>query len=665
MLSVCVAVYNGEKYIREQIESILAQIGYDDEIIISDDGSQDNTVNIITSFHDKRIILLQNLGVHGFVSNFENALNRAKGDVIFLADQDDIWHPSKVQIVLAALEENDIVVHNAELIDGSGKSLGKTYYSTLHHHSGFWANLLESRYLGCCMAFRKEVLRYCLPFPKGIVAHDYWIGMMGMTKYRNIFISDVLISYRRHGDNASPSSEKSNNSLYYKIVTKRMGLLANIIKVKVLALLQQVMRKYCYLFLFLCFCSGCSAQLEMATPLFPCKEWLANPYGVCTHFTQTFWDQPFQDSMIKAIQRANITNVRFDLWIPYSERLKDNKLLSIIDGAVQKNKKAGLEQLGILFVGWKGQRAWDKKQAYIEFLDTLLERYKDDIPYWEVMNEVNETRYSDSISIDSTILKYMPMLQLTYNKIKEVNSSILVTSTGFNDVYDGFIDVLSRSKCVDYFDILNFHVYDKPEKLPKRLIKIRGLMDKYQWEKPIWISECGMSTYLEKEPSLFSMLNGFKEEEQAYRIPRMYIISFAYGIDKVFTFSMRSREASKYNKEDHFGITHADVTPKPAYNAFKTLIELCPDGSLRPTLKIIDDVYIARWKRPDNKVVYALWTPQGEENVDLRIKGKHNFYDIFGKLLNKPSKKITISPSVVYIVGGKKLTLNIGNDKDA
>lgn len=237
MLSVCLAAYFGEKYIKEQLESILAQIGSDDEIIISDDGSQDDTINILLSFHDNRIVILHNHGKHGFVGNFENALEHAKGDVIFLADQDDIWHPSKVQRVLAALEDNDIVVHNAELIDGSGKSLGETYYSTLHHHSGFWANLLKSRYLGCCMAFRKEVLRYCLPFPKGVVAHDYWIGMMGMTKYRSIFINDVLISYRRHGDNASSSSEKSNNSLYYKIVTKRMGLLSNIIKVKVLALL--------------------------------------------------------------------------------------------------------------------------------------------------------------------------------------------------------------------------------------------------------------------------------------------------------------------------------------------------------------------------------------------------------------------------------------------
>jgi hypothetical protein len=191
--------------------------------------------------------------------------------------------------------------------------------------------------------------------------------------------------------------------------------------------------------------------------------------------------------------------VRFDLWIPYLEPLKDNNQLSIIDGAVRKNLKANLvQQLGILFVGWKGQRAWDKEIEYVAFLDTLIERYKNDIPYWEVLNEVNETRYSDSISIDSTISRYLPLLQLTYIRLKKANPSIKVTSTEFNDVYDGFIDVMSRSDCVKYFDILNFHIYDKPEKLQKRFTKLRGLMDKYQWEKPVWISECGMYTHEEK-----------------------------------------------------------------------------------------------------------------------------------------------------------------------
>ena len=145
------------------------------------------------------------------------------------------------------------------------------------------------------------------------------------------------------------------------------------------------MRNLGYLFLFLYTCIACSAQQKVATILFPCTKRLDNPYGVCAHLTQTFWDQPYHDSLIVAMQHANISNVRFDLWMPYSETLQGNNLLSIIDGAVRKNRKAGLKQLGILFVGWKGQRAWNKKKEYMAFLDTLLHRYKNDIPYHTLM----------------------------------------------------------------------------------------------------------------------------------------------------------------------------------------------------------------------------------------------------------------------------------------
>lgn len=229
MVSVCMATYNGGQYIKLQLESILSQLGPNDEVVISDDGSNDITRDIILSLGDNRIRLLENSGSHGFVSNFENALRKAKGDIIILSDQDDVWYDRKVETVSDALKNYDLVIHDAQLIDGDGNSLGKTYYSTLHHKTGFWVNLWKTRWLGCCMAFRREVLDYCLPIPKSVVAHDYWIGMMGMVKFRSCFLDDVLIGYRRHGNNVSTSSEKSHNSLWYKLVVKRTNLLVSII----------------------------------------------------------------------------------------------------------------------------------------------------------------------------------------------------------------------------------------------------------------------------------------------------------------------------------------------------------------------------------------------------------------------------------------------------
>src|SRR5665647_351760 len=104
MISVCLTTYNGEKYILEQIQSILCQIGYDDEVIISDDGSTDHTLKILNKQEDHRIIIHHNSNSKGIISNIENALTHAKGDIIFLADQDDVWLPNKVKICSEVLK---------------------------------------------------------------------------------------------------------------------------------------------------------------------------------------------------------------------------------------------------------------------------------------------------------------------------------------------------------------------------------------------------------------------------------------------------------------------------------------------------------------------------------------------------------------------------------
>lgn len=225
MISVCLATYNGAKFLQEQLDSILPQLSSTDEVIISDDGSSDGTLELLHQIADARIKIFQNKNPHGFVHNFENALKQASGDYIFLSDQDDVWKKNKVQIVLQALGHADLIVHDADLVNGKMQSLGRNYYSTLHHHTGFLMNLYKTRFLGCCMAFNRKVQNAVLPFPSGIVGHDYWIGMYALLHFKVLFISDSLMYYRRHGNNASPSSEKSNASLYWQICIKRWGLI--------------------------------------------------------------------------------------------------------------------------------------------------------------------------------------------------------------------------------------------------------------------------------------------------------------------------------------------------------------------------------------------------------------------------------------------------------
>ncbi len=217
MISVCMATYNGEQYIREQLESILSQLGENDEVIISDDGSKDNTLRIVKDLKDSRIKAFNNVAPHGVVPNFENALRHASGDVIFLADQDDVWLPHKVQTVLKHLEHCDWVAHNVEMADGNLNLQGIDFFTLRNTKYGFWKNIWKMRYLGCTMAFKKEALKYIMPFPKDILWHDMWAAAILHAKYNGELIRESLMYYRRHGYNASPTSEKSGWSWFFRL----------------------------------------------------------------------------------------------------------------------------------------------------------------------------------------------------------------------------------------------------------------------------------------------------------------------------------------------------------------------------------------------------------------------------------------------------------------
>lgn len=216
-ISVCIATYNGGAFIKDQIYSILLQLSQNDEIIISDDGSRDSTLNILFSFNDSRIRIYKNDGKHGVVSNFENAIKHATGDYIFLCDQDDVWMPGKVKRVMEAFDNYDFVVHNAEMVDSNLISQGIDFFTLRKTRYGYWQNLWKMRYLGCTMAFKSDTLKFILPFPKNILWHDMWAAAILHLKFRRILIGESLMWYRRHGNNASSSGEKSGWSWSFRI----------------------------------------------------------------------------------------------------------------------------------------------------------------------------------------------------------------------------------------------------------------------------------------------------------------------------------------------------------------------------------------------------------------------------------------------------------------
>lgn len=215
--SVCMATYNGERYIEEQISSIISQLREGDELIISDDSSTDNTLRIIESFHDSRIVLYKNQTFHSHVYNFENALKHAKGDYLFLADQDDIWVPQKLETMLKLLEKNDLVLSDARVIDEHKNILSDSFFTFNHSKKGLMKNLYKNSYLGCCMAFNRKILDIALPFPKNINMHDWWIGLIAETHGSVYFTNDKLIQYRRHDNTLTPIDRKSTNPFFKKI----------------------------------------------------------------------------------------------------------------------------------------------------------------------------------------------------------------------------------------------------------------------------------------------------------------------------------------------------------------------------------------------------------------------------------------------------------------
>lgn len=225
-ISVCIATFNGERYIKQQLESILTQLNLSDEIIVSDDLSSDNTVSIIQSFNDDRIKIYSNQKFENLSLNFENALQHSTGDIIFLSDQDDVWTEKKVEKMVQLLNDYDLVISDFQVVD---ENLNIIEDNLIKKKNLSVLNIFYNNpYMGCCMAFNRNVLLRCLPFYAKMPMHDMWIGIIASLYFKQIFLNEKLLLYRRHSSNASFTSIKSQNSLIKKI-TFRINMLKGLL----------------------------------------------------------------------------------------------------------------------------------------------------------------------------------------------------------------------------------------------------------------------------------------------------------------------------------------------------------------------------------------------------------------------------------------------------
>lgn len=226
MISVCLATYNGSKFILPQVLSILNQLSSKDEIIVSDNGSEDDTIKLLSNLNDNRIKILTE-PIPGIIPNFSNALSHACGDIIFLSDQDDLWMPNKILKVSELLLSADLVLHDALIVNEDQKIVMDSLFHFNATRIGFFTNLLRNGYVGCCMAFHRKILEHALPIPSNIGMHDWWIGLVAEKYFKVRHLHLPLIKYRRHNNNASNTSLKSNFS-YIKRIIWRLNILLNL-----------------------------------------------------------------------------------------------------------------------------------------------------------------------------------------------------------------------------------------------------------------------------------------------------------------------------------------------------------------------------------------------------------------------------------------------------
>lgn len=601
----------------------------------------------------------------------------------------------------------------------------------------------------------------------------------------------------------------------------------------------------CLTFLLLILTPYCCAQNS-----FSGTSVLSDQYGVCSHVSRTNVDWNYTDTEYALMKDVGIGWVRTDF-----DKGGRNDVFSSI---LQKAKKSNISVLPIF------NQTLDDNTAFDGYVKSLVEKYSPYAHYWEAMNEADLLKGDKK----ENGKKYVAQLKKIYNTVKSADKRNQVLYSGVAGLSDFFETSMSEG-AYRYFDVMNFHSYASPEGQIAQYNTIKSAMNRYGWQKPVWLTETGVTTIhynnffnevlpaalrylkidpsktsitvvygdnlspfadyaesyfkdfrapsyvktsglkqldvkknpvllisneeyfpskysddivkyvkaggviicpfgvpfyygekvngnlkcsdgsiyaklhmgmlyywtneakelkadvnptsfysakhftldfpktLKSEPTRYLLTNNLKQKDrfipivmasngkyagpicgiydlnsdlkgkiivctrketdyrsedvQAYWLPRSALIGFANGIDKFFYYRLRASETNPKEREDYFGLVHSNFSKKPAYEAYKTLVTMCPNGSTRPTLTIKDGVYFAQWKRPDGKYVAAYWTVDRRDivpvkNGSLLRSYDHmlEFYDYLGHKCYSSNDSIGVGPDIRYMVSSSK-----------
>ncbi len=227
-ISFVVATYNGASYIEEQLHSILASLGPQDEIIVSDDGSSDATVERVYAIGDPRIRLLPKGERLGYQGNFARAIAASRGEYIFFSDQDDVCLPVRVPQSLAALEHSRCVCGDAIVVDATLSPLHNSHFKARRARFDLVSLLVRPSVIGATVACRRDFIEGCLPFPQG-VPHDMWIAVRAVRRGDLAVVREPFILYRRHSSVVSATASTSNRAIVVRL-KERLRLLSAMIR---------------------------------------------------------------------------------------------------------------------------------------------------------------------------------------------------------------------------------------------------------------------------------------------------------------------------------------------------------------------------------------------------------------------------------------------------
>lgn len=230
-ISIALCTFNGEKFIREQLQSLFEQTVKADEIVVSDDGSKDKTLEIIFEFMNKNSIpirILEHKETLGVFKNFEYCISQCSGDIIFTCDQDDYWMPNKLEkhmIEHTKYLDASLVYSNAEVVANTLDNIicplwePKQISDIKKGKSSYTSLVVKGQSIaGCCMSFRRDFFESILPIPDKIY-HDDWIATSACLAGKIIGINECLIKYRQHSNNVVGIIRGSKLSFYKSLFT--------------------------------------------------------------------------------------------------------------------------------------------------------------------------------------------------------------------------------------------------------------------------------------------------------------------------------------------------------------------------------------------------------------------------------------------------------------